>query len=190
MQKKFLDNFYDVLFVPEHAFDDLNNNPNVKQGLRIVVFISILSYLLHMKFPSDIGAIALTTFRILALSFSGIISWIIFAAFLEMVAAIFKKNGKLKELLTLTAFALAPWIFLAPIELFRTTNFISNFVGILLSLIVWLWTTVLIVVSVMKAYNLSLGRTLVLLVLPFAGGIIAFNWIVGFFATLGGILGV
>ena len=187
MKTNFLNNIYGTLFTPDETFSELKENTAVPQALVVVVFVSILNTILNINGSS--GVILQGT-KLLMAAVSGIISWLFFASFFELVASIFNKSGYMKSFLTLSGFALTPWIFLAPIQLFKTGDAVISLFGIILGLAVWLWSTVLLVVAVIKTYNLSLGRALVFLVVPFVAGFVAFNWFIGFFTTLGGILKV
>jgi len=188
MNSNFLENFYGTLFTPDKTFDEMKNSPNPVHGIFIVVFVSILNLLLNFK-PVSSGYLWLTL-GIFYSAFSGIFSWLFFALFLELIAKIFKQSGKFHSFLMLSAFALLPWIFLAPVELLKTGSGFENFIAVIFGLAIWLWTTVLMFTAVIKTYNLSFSRTLAFFAVPFAGFVLAFNWIIGFFATLGNILDI
>jgi hypothetical protein len=184
----FLDNIYGTLFSPKEAFDKLIQNPPIVQGFVIVLVVSVITPLLNFEFCGGIKCLFLLALRIFSSAFAGVVSWLFFASFIEIVASVFKNAGKIKEFLTVSAFALTPWIFIAPAALLKFGGILGSIFGVLLGLGVWLWVTVLTFTAVMKTYNLSFGRTVVLLVLPFLAGFLAFNWIVGFFVTLFSIL--
>ncbi|MDD3013340.1 MAG: YIP1 family protein [Candidatus Gastranaerophilales bacterium] len=186
----FLDNIYGVLFSPKETFDKLILNSPVLQGFIIVIFISIIGPLTNFEFCGSLKCLFLLGFKIFSSAFAGVISWFFFASFLEILASVFKQAGKIKEFLTLSAFALIPWIFIAPVGLFKSAGILGIIFGILLGLGIWLWVTALVILAVIKTYNLSIGRTVVLLTLPFFAGFLAFNWIIGFFVTLFNILRV
>jgi hypothetical protein len=186
----FLNNIYGILFSPKETFDKLIQNPPLFQGFILVLAVSIINPLMHIEICKSPECIFLVGLRIFSSAFAGIVSWLFFASFIEIVASIFKQAGRIKEFLTSSAFALVPWIFIAPAELFKSAGILGDILGILLGLGIWLWVTVLVFMAVMKTYNLSFGRTIVLLTIPFFAGFLAFNWIVGFFVTLFNILQV
>ncbi len=184
MFSNFLDNFYGILFNPRETFDRLKESPSLMQGVLIIVAISALGAILKFELFSGIESLFFLGFSIFAAVIGGVISWFFFAAFLDILASIFKWPGRMKIFLTLSAFALVPWLFLAPLELLKNGGVIGAMFGIILGLLVWLWVVILIFTAVHKAYDLSFGRTLSILIIPFFGGIIAFHWFIGFFSTL------
>lgn len=185
----FFEKIYGVLFNPQETFDEIRENPNILEALCIVIAVSVLTPLLNSTILST-QSVGWFIFVLFSSGISGIIKWVFFAAFVEAVAAIFKKGGKYKIFLTLSAFALLPWIFAGPVALLKTGGIFTGLLGILFGLAIWVWTTILTIYAAMKAYEISSGRVLLLLVIPFIGGILVFNWIIGFFETLIGILKV
>lgn len=175
---EFLNNFYGALFKPDETFDNLKENPHLVQSFGIVVFVSILSPLLKIS-PS-----ALQIFGLINAAFWGLFSWVFFGMFLEVIAGIFKKGGKLKVFLCLSAFALLPWIFLAPANLFKAGGLLFKTVGILVGLAIWLWSTVLTASAIMKTYEISPARVVTFILIPSLGGILSLYWFFGFFSTL------
>lgn len=186
----FLDNVYGAIFSPKETFDKLIQNPQVFQGFIIVLVISIIGPLTGFKTCSGLKCLFLLGFQVFGAAFTGVVSWLFFASFLEIIASVFKHSGKIKEFLTVSAFALIPWLFIAPANLFKTAGILGGILGILLGLGVWLWVTVLVFLAVMKTYNLSFSRAVILLVIPFFAGFLASNWTIGFFVTLFHILQV
>jgi len=180
---KFFDNFYGVLFNPSETFDKLKENPNLIQGFIIVVFISILSPVLNFSVNSEQNSLT-QGFELINASFWGLLSWLFFASFLEVIAGMFKKGGKTKIFLCLSAFALLPWVFLAPASLFKTGGLLFKFLGIIAGLVCWLWSTILTAFAIMKTYDISPQRVITFMLIPFLGGILSFYWFFGFFMTL------
>lgn len=188
MMTKFLENFYGALFCPDKTFSNIKEETPIGQALGLVVIISILSILITSSSYFRATGILGMGYQVIFAAIAGIISWLFFAFFLELIATVFGQNGKMKPLLSLTAFALIPWIFLAPIELLKNTGDYGNLAAILFGLTVWLWVTILEMVAVMKTYELTFGRAFLMLIIPFLGGFLSFHWFVGFFSTLGNIV--
>jgi len=180
---KFFDNFYGVLFKPSETFDKLKENPNLIQGFIIVVLISILSPVLSFSINSAQNPLV-QGLELINASFWGLLSWLFFASFLEVIAGIFKKGGKTKIFLCLSAFALLPWIFLAPASLFKTGGLLFKFTGVIIGLASWLWSTILTAYAIMKTYDISPQRVITFILIPFLGGLLSFYWFFGFFTTL------
>lgn len=185
---RFLDNFYGVLFNPRETFDNLKENPSLVQSFMIVFFISMLNSVLKFSFDSGYNLFSFLS-QIMGSSFWGLLSWLFFAAFFELLAGIFKKGEKMKIFLCLSAFALLPWIFIAPASLFKTGEVLSKAIGILMGLCVWLWSTVLMALAIMKTYEISPARLITFILIPSFGGILSACWFVGFFTTLFNIVG-
>lgn len=181
----FLENLYGTLFYPKETFERLKSNPPIVTALVIVVLISMLNSLLHTATLTPFLA-----FGLISSAFSGLIKWAFFAFFVEITAGVFNRGGKIESLLALSAFALLPWIFLGPVSLFKDGGALTALLGILIGIGVWIWTTILTLYAVAKAYDLSSERVLMFVFIPLFGFIIFFNWIVGFFSTLFGIAAV
>ena len=180
---KFFDNFYGILFKPSETFDKLKENPHLIQGFIIVIFISILSPVLKFSINSEQSPFV-QGFELINASFWGLLSWLFSASFFEIIAGIFKKGGKTKIFLCLSAFALIPWIFLGPASLFKTGGLLFKTLGILIGLASWLWSTILTAFAIMKTYDISAPRVITFVLIPFFGGILSFYWFFGFFMTL------
>jgi hypothetical protein len=180
---KFFDNFYGVLFKPYETFDKLKETPSFIQGFIIVVFISILSPILKFSLNSDTNTF-FQGFNLINSAFWGLLSWLFFASFLEILASIFKRGGRTKIFLCLSAFALLPWIFLAPASLFKTGDLLFKTLGVLIGLASWLWSTLLTALAIMKTYEISPARIITFILIPSFGGILSIYWFFGFFSTL------
>lgn len=179
----FLEKFYGTLFKPNETFEYIKNEPDIKHAILIVMGISTLNTLVNTNassfflIPNIVGA-----------AIGGLFSWFLFGYFIDLIISIGSKTNKLKEFLTLSAFSLLPWIFLPCINLFKVESILGVFFGGIFGLTIWLWAVILLFLAIMKNYEISLGKTLLLMIIPFASMIIAFNWIFGFFFTLGGLI--
>lgn len=180
-----LENIYGTLFYPSQTFEKLRQNPALFTALAIVALISALDPLIS----ADTVAVGLA-FALVWAVFTGVLKWSFLALFLEVLASIFKKGGKIEIFLTLSAFALLPWLFMGPIMLFKAGGAFTAVIGILSGVAIWIWTTILTLFAVSKAYELSSERVLLLLFIPFLGSVIVFDWAIGFFSTLTGILAI
>ncbi len=183
----FFDNFYGVLFKPSETFNHLAEKPPLIQSFIIVVIISILNPVLNSSLNFAENPVFII-FNLLNSAFWGIISWLFFVSFMEILAGVFKKGGKRKILLCLSGFALLPWIFLAPANLLKTGGILFKTIGILLGLVCWLWSTLLTAFAIVKTYEISPARAITLIIIPSLGGILAIYWLFGFFITLIGIV--
>lgn len=184
----FLDNFYGTIFSPNETFSRLRENPPLLQGFFVVLFISILSPLIKSAFPHNFILFFIYFLGIFFTAIGGVIIWIFFALFLDINSRIFCKTGKIKEILTLSAFALLPWIFIAPTSLIKEGGIFGVIWGALFTLAIWLWASILVIFAIKKTYDISFIRALGLAVIPFYGGAIAFFWLIGFFTNLSRVL--
>lgn len=181
----FLENFYGTLFYPSETFEKLKIDPPIFLGFAVVLAVSMLNPVLQASTITPFLA-----FGLISAGFAGVIKWAFFALFVEIIASVFNRGGKIEILLALSAFALLPWLFLGPISLLKEGGVLAGLLGVLAGLGVWIWTTVLTLYAIMKAYELSSERLLLLVLIPLFGFIVFFDWIFGFFSTLGGIVAV
>lgn len=184
MNSGFLEKFYGTLFSPVKTFEEIKENPSLLQGVLIVILVSILAPAINAPVINNIYSLFLFALGLLGSAIGGIICWLLWAGFIEIIAAIFSQAGKYKIILTTTAYALLPWAFLAPLHLLKSAGIAGMTIAILFGLSIWLWVTILMVIAVMKTYNISFGRALILITLPLFAQIIALNWFFGFFSTL------
>lgn len=187
-KSSFSENFYATVFEPSGAFEQLKANPRLGQAIGVVAIVSSLNTLLNFS-PDGVLSVFLLVFSVLAAAIGGLISWVFFAGFVNLLAVIFREKGNFEEFICLSAFALLPWVFLAPIELLKSGGTVLQAFGGLLGLAVWLWTVLLMGLAVAKSYNLPYPKAFLLLAVPLIAGVIGFSWMVGFFTTLAGVTG-
>lgn len=179
----FFENLYGILFQPTETLEHLKQNLQIREALVIVVAISILEPVLNASLW-DGRSLNMFVFTLFNAGFMGLFKWLFLAAFIEGLASIFKKGGNFKTFLVLSAFALTPWILIGPVTLLKTGGILFKLLGILTGIAVWAWTTILTIYAAMKSYDISSGKILLLLAVPFFGGILCINWVIGFFTTL------
>lgn len=178
--EEFLQNIYGSFTAPVTTFNKLKQEPLPFYGLIIVAVVSMLSpFFNNMISNTNFSAITILPLAFLSLA-AGIISWLIFAGFMELLAFVFDKNGQFKTILTLSAFALIPWILLGPILLLKQAGPVFEGIGILLSLCIFIWTTVLFFLAIAISYNLTVIRCVAFAFIPFICSIIQFYWFVYF----------
>jgi len=180
----FLDNFYGTLFHPDRTFEGLKNDPPLFQGFLLVIFVSMLASFINFQPPGGIFDFAFFSAGLFFSVITGISSWLILAFFLEIIACIFKQQGHTKVFLTLSAFSLIPWLFLAPTQLFKVWDLPGTLLGIFLGFAIWVWVIILSIKAIMKAYDASFGRVLIILLTPLIGSSITTLWMIYFFSTL------
>ncbi|MFA6989132.1 MAG: hypothetical protein WC197_03585, partial [Candidatus Gastranaerophilaceae bacterium] len=96
----------------------------------------------------------------------------------------FDRGGRYKTFLILSSYALLPWIFLGPVEMYKMIDPSGTAGGMFLGLLVWIWVLSLQIYALLKTYELSIGKTILLILIPFLGWFVFLNWLVIFLATL------
>jgi len=180
----FIDNFYGTLFTPSKAFDELAEKTVFGQNILIVVLISILKPLLESGLQTTQLGIDLLTLKLSFAVIGGLILWILPAFLIGLVAYFFNNEGKVTKFLTLSAFALLPQIFLAPIELLKSGGSFSYLLGVIIGIAVGIWTVYLIFLAVIKTYNTTAEKALAFSAVPLLSTIVLFNWTATFFSSI------
>ena len=158
----FLDRLYGTLFLPSDTFAQIKARPSFWQGASVIALVNILE---------TIRLNQLSFFRIISAIIGSLIGWLFFTFLLKQLAGVFQRNVKMSELLTLTGFASLPWLFMAPAlslsPRFRTIGAIA--------VVIWfiLWQ----VWSASIALNIKSWKTLAIIPLAIAGGVVALIWL-------------
>ena len=113
-----------------------------------------------------------------------IFAWLLAAMFFEFLAKPFDKSGNLKTFLKLSAYALVPAIFAAPVSLLKGLGYVGHFFGVVGELMVYLWVVYLTLKALQISYNLKFSRVLFLISVPLISWIMLFFWLIGFFADM------
>lgn len=158
----FLDRLYGTLFLPRDTFANIKAKPSFWQGASVIALVNILEVIRLNQ---------LGVFRAITAIISSLIGWLFFTFLLKQLAGVFQKNAKMSELLCLTGFASLPWLFMAPAlslpSRFRTIGAIA----VILWFILWqVW-------SASIALNIKSWKTLAIIPLAIAGGVVALIWL-------------
>jgi len=175
--KNFLENVYGILFDPKNTIEKLIETQPIWQAFSILFALSVVSALLGIKtgFHSTYDVVFFLL-NILYFLFSSVFIWFTLAGFFELTARIFREENNFKALLSLIGFSLIPWIFVAPLMLIQI-NIPLVIISTILEITVWLWSIVLVFMSVKQLYKLSVKKTLLFFVLPLLGALVIINWI-------------
>ncbi len=181
----FLDDFFDVLLKPAAGFKRLAEGKNIYAGLLIYLGVVIISNLSSMNtvHPGEIARDMEQAGLVLPASFIGslpqvlpflsIITVLTFgpafflgrAALVSLSAALLKGEGDVRSLGLVFGYAQLPYILIAPASLLsRVVNF--EFLGVV-SAAIFIWVIVLRVIALRSVYNLSTGRSILAVFLPF-----------------------
>ena len=158
----FLDRLYGTLFLPQLTFEQLKANPSFIQAAIVIALANILETL-----RLDQANLA----RIIWSIISGVIGWLFFTFLLKQLASVFQKQVTMLELLTLTGFASLPWLLMAPALSLPPRFRIPTAIAVIIWFIVWqIW-------SASVALEIKKRRTLVIIPMAIAGGIVALIWL-------------
>lgn len=158
----FLDRLYGTLFLPQVTFEQLKAQPEPTQAAIVIVLVNILETL-----RLDQGGL----FMVIWSAISGLIGWLFFTFLLKQLAGVFQKNVSMAELLSLTGFASLPWLFMAP-----ALSLASPF-RLITAIAVMLWFIIWQVRSVSVVFGIKSWKTLAIVPLAIAGGVVALIWL-------------
>ena len=179
--EKFMETFYGILFHPVETFRNFQCQNSYKLPLITVCIISLFLFLLKnpgLQFTFG------TLLNIVTNTFGLIFSWIFFAFFIDLIARIFQQESKYTRLLTLTAFALVPWIFIAPMKLLKNINEYTSTLGSILLIGIFIWTITLQILAVSETYQIPRKNAIMIIFVPFLGGLLNIFLITDFFSKL------
>lgn len=186
---EFFENIYSVIFSPKAFFENKEVKISVRLAAGTILFIAVLSKLASSVFD---GTILLLTFwsSLFVHIIATIVIWFLTALFFEYTAKIFSNDGHFKSILFYTSFAPIPYIFFAPLNLFKHFNTLGYIFGTLIELMLYFWIIILYAYSLRAAYNISISRSFMLIFLPFVSVFFAIYWLVCFFLKIGYIFSI
>ncbi|MEB3286299.1 MAG: YIP1 family protein [Vampirovibrionales bacterium] len=184
-----LERIYDIWLTPFSAFKRLamtieaypQSNVLLIEAFVIVFLISVLGPLL--TFSSQGGTPSFLLFNMLLSTLLGIIVWGLSGLFLGMLAFALSGQACWKRLYILMAYALLPWLFLAPATMMKISAASFSAMGVLgsaVSVLVWLWSSALFCLAIQTALRLKGPQLIILLLLPLGFSLIWFCWLLGF----------
>ena len=180
----FIDNFYGTLFTPSKTFGVLAEKPVFGQSILVVVLTSMLRPLLEFGIQTTQTGMDLLMLKLSYAILGGLTVWALMAFLIGIIAYFFNNEGKTTTFLTLSAFALLPQIFVAPVELLKAGGAFSYFLGILIGLAIGIWTICLLFLAVIKTYDTTVEKTLAFSTVPLLSTIVLFNWTATFFSSI------
>lgn len=158
----FLDRLYGTLFLPKVTFEQLKANPSFVQAAIVIALVNILETL-RLDQP--------TIFGVIWSVISSAIGWLFFTFLLKQLAGVFQKNVPMPELLTLTGFASLPWLFMAPALSLPPQYRVLAAIAVIIWFIFWqIW-------SASVALEIKSWKTLAIVPLAIAGGVVATIWL-------------
>jgi hypothetical protein len=190
----FLDTLTATLLSPVSFFASLTPltqddtaQPNAKQatppalvyGLIVLVVVAC-----QLPLALQIGRPTLTANQLINESVFSLlvtfVEWLVLANLLALLGYLFTGKQRLVPLLTGNAFAMLPWLLLAPAKLltFGAPVGLQPFVHVVLVGGLLLWSVALFFTSVAQAYRMSLVQTLVFATLPSVLPVLFVVWLV------------
>ncbi len=184
----FSDWLYATLFHPFQAFDAIAKNASVNTGVfgyafAAVLLISGLSPCIKLAYRG--GSLSMLLVAIPLSLIAGLVLWFLAGGIFGLLARSFQGHGRVRTFLTLSGLAVLPWLLMGPIALIKSGFGAGGMmIGILLSLLVWLWSVLLFGLAVMKTYDMTLDRVVIVLAMPWLMSGIFLMWLLGFLGTL------
>lgn len=180
----FLDLFYDGLFHPIGMYRCLAEeaapgNRILFYALMIILLVSAIAPVLSFNLAG--GELGRLVSAIPIRTFLGAVLWVMMAGIISLVAYAFTGVSRFRTFLTLSAFSTLPWIIVGPLSLFKTGfGDVGVFIWVLAGFVVWLWSVFLFALAIGVTYRLTIERVLIVLLMPFALGMVSLSWIFGF----------
>lgn len=178
--EEFFQNIYNVLFSPKEFFEDENSNISIRLAVGLVIVMTVINKSADAIIDNTMSNWA----YILSLIFGiigSILFWFLFGLFFEYIAKIFDRGGNLAKLLYLSAFAMVPAIFFAPLNLIKQAGELGYIISVILGGIFYIWIFILYALAVKNAYKITLARSFMLIFLPIISSILAIYQFVGFY---------
>lgn len=188
MSENFLSYIYGIILCPVKTFDTIKNAEKapVFEAFWAVVLVSLMGCFSSF----DMNSVVVLGFSLVSYILFAIISWVLMASIIDGLAGVFDRDKRFDLILSMTGFSLLPWILFAPISLIKTAGILGSIISIALCVIIWAWTTILFLLAISKSYELTAGKTILLGLMPFFGGIVVLFWFAGFISNIISIVAV
>lgn len=181
--ENFLENVYNVIFAPKQFFNQRELNVSVRLGLCIVIFMSVFNKIAFAISNNSISGLSFI-FKIIAGIVGSLIAWFMIALFIEYTAKIFDKSGNLPKFLYLSAFAMIPKIFYAPLNLLKQAGEVGYVLSVILGFFLFCWIIFLYACAIQNSYGITLARSFMLIFLPLIAFVLAVYQFVGFYCSM------
>ncbi len=179
----FWDDFYDVLFKPVEGLKRIAIKANIWSGLLVYLGVTVIANLSTVRgfSPAQISEMSRGTgipvaffeaiaraepllSLVLVLSFGPLI-FLVRASFLSLAAHLLGKKGDVRSLGAALGYAQLPTVLIAPFS-FLNRIIPLEIMGIV-SISTFIWVFALRVLAVRSVFNLSTGRAILAILLPF-----------------------
>ena len=177
--EEFFQNIYNVMFSPKDFFENENLAISTRLAIFVVIVISAIKKTGYSISDNSINGLMFFAALVKSIICS-ILIWLIIAVLFEYVAAIFNKDGNLRKLLFLTAFASMPVIFFAPLSIIKQMGQYGYYLSIILGCLLYFWIFILYAKSIKNTYNITLARAFMFIFIPIISLVPVVYQIVGF----------
>ena len=182
---QFFDNIYDAFCDSENffkKFNEENNPPQLRFALITLLLVNIVFFTLKYDFAMNSFGAFLP--KLVMSCIFGVILWYIAGGFFEFVASIFKKSGKMKQIMCCFAYALLPIILFAPIQLLKPIGQTGYFLAVLIEILLYFWSVYLMAKAIEITYELTFSRAVMIIFLPLICSFISIFWLIEFFSKM------
>lgn len=186
---EFFENIYSVIFSPKAFFEKKETKISVRAALGNILFVAVISKLAMNIFNGSVLSVKFPVSFLWTL-FSVVILWFLTALFFEYIAKIYSRNAGMDKVLFYTSFAPVPYIFFAPLNLFKHAGTLGYVFGTLAELLLYFWIITLYAYSLKAVYGISLSRAFMVILLPFVSAFFVIYWLVCFFSGIGYIFSI
>lgn len=162
------ENLYDVLFHPHAGMKNMGEEKNVGQALSVFFLSTLLPvWVVSLSLKTD-GLSMMIEGMILLKLVAGLVIWIIGTAILHLAAEFFGGRGTAVGLFTALGFAHIPRIFIVPVWAVITVMPPGSKTMLLSAavLMVVCWSLYLDVVAIGEVHQLSMAKSVLVLITP------------------------
>lgn len=178
----FLELIYGVLLDPLPTLRQIAVQPPV--GLTVLIFtlVSVMNVLSNVLVTAGKGDLILPglpqtatqaiqalipaiTLLWLVLKY---LKWFVYSGVLHLVATLLGGHGYVQGVFAVTGLAILPSLFIVPLNLllYWVTAPFFTIIVTLLSLLIYIWGIILVIIGLREVYNFSIGKVLLVLFLP------------------------
>ena len=154
-------NFFDIILSPTVAFNELKDLKPHKLPILVIFIVACFLSVANANFSGFSSLVSTFSFTLVGL--------IIYSFYIDVMAKLFNLESQFSRMFTLSAFALLPWIFLAPVKLLSCDILLLNLLSGFLTFGIYIWVIVLQVLAISRAYNTPSNCAVIAIFLPFFG---------------------
>lgn len=174
---KYFVNLYKILF--ELDFDGIKDFTTMPMAFGTLVWTSLFLFFSTNSLPHTGFEDVKYFFSMLIYIAGTAMVWFLTAIFFELLAKIFSQAGKIRMLLTLSAYSLLPYIFFPCVELMKRFSSVGYFFGTKIQLLLFLWVIIIYGRALAKTYDLKKSLAYLLVFIPTISCFFLVMWLIG-----------